>query len=82
MPKGIDVSEKKKDDDAVKTQAERDNRVTRREILKKLAYIPPVVTSLLLSRNVMAGQSCPGECPAQCAPLCRPVCTPVCTPVH
>jgi hypothetical protein len=71
-----------KDDGADKQQTAREARVSRREILKKLAYVPPLVTSLLLSRNVMAGQSCPGQCPSQCAPLCRPVCTPVCTPVH
>lgn len=79
---GINVTIKKKDNDTVESQAARDDRISRREILKKFAYVPPLVTSLLLSRDVMAGQSCPGQCPSQCAPLCHPVCTPVCTPIH
>ncbi len=75
------MTKAKKDDDADRRRTVREDRISRRDILKKLAYVPPLVTSLLLSRNAMAGQSCPGQCPAQCAPLCRPVCTPVCTPI-
>jgi len=54
---------------------------TRRQVLKKLLYIPPLVTSLILSRDAAAQSTCHALCPGQCPPFCMPVCTPVCSPV-
>jgi len=58
------------------------DKTTRREVLKKIAYAAPIITSLLLSRETAAQSTCLGQCAAQCRPLCTPICTPVCTPVN
>jgi hypothetical protein len=63
-----------------KDKDKKSNKTTRREVLIKIAYAAPIITSLLLSRETAAQSTCHGQCPRQCVPLCTPICTPVCTP--
>jgi hypothetical protein len=72
-------NKKKETDDKAGCKALEDP--TRRQMLKKLLYIPPIVTSLILSREASAQSTCMPLCPGECPPHCTPICTPICSPV-
>jgi len=55
--------------------------VSRRDFVKKMAYLVPVITTLIIPKYTVAQACtavCPGNCPAVCPPRCDARCPTVC----
>lgn len=48
--------------------------VSRRDFVKKLTYVAPVITTLVVPKYTAAQPSCPFRCSAVCSAQCPPAC--------
>ncbi|HJX32426.1 MAG TPA: hypothetical protein VJ624_11365 [Thermodesulfobacteriota bacterium] len=62
-----------------KERRDRKKGVSRREFVKKMAYLAPAVAVLIIPKYT-AAQGCTGVCTPQCPPRCEGRCTTLCPP--
>ena len=60
-----------------KKKKESGKEVSRREFVKKMAYLAPAVATLIIPKYT-AAQGCTGYCSNQCPPRCDPRCSGFC----
>ena len=53
--------------------------VSRRDFVKKLVYIAPVVTTLIIPKYIQAAPSCSQRCSVVCSNQCPNQCRPRCS---
>ena len=61
-----------------KNKKENGKEVSRREFVKKMAYLAPAIAVLVTPKYTAAQASCPANCPSVCPPRCDARCPTVC----
>jgi hypothetical protein len=61
-----------------KEKEEKGKGISRRAFVKKIAYVAPVVTTLIIPKYTSAKPPCPHRCSAVCLNQCPLECPPRC----
>jgi hypothetical protein len=61
-----------------KKKKEDGKEVSRRDFVKKLAYVAPIIATLVIPKYAVAQTTCPTVCPPRCDGRCPTVCPAFC----
>jgi len=61
-----------------KEKSEKGKGISRRDFVKKMVYVAPAVTTLIIPKYAESAPPCPVRCTVVCVNRCPPVCGAIC----